>query len=244
MNKKWKIVLAISLLANLSVIYVAIKALEYRSHINEWLEKYNNVVDEFSERQYYYELNKLLVSDTTIPNRVVFFGTQVTAGWDLEDNFHDYETINRGVPGQRVSGLLLRFRPDVIDLGPEAAIIEISSYNLRETTSIREICDYVISLIELASVNGIRPIPATMIPPCRDSLDLGEYRIMDSVKLFNGFLSEYCRNNGHEFIDFNGILADSGGFLQDKYASGAVDLNETGYKLISREVNRLLRERN
>lgn len=242
MSKKWKIILAISLLANLSIIYVASKALEYRSHINEWLEKYNNVVDEFSGRQYYADSDRLLDSDTLIPDRIVFFGTQVTAGWDTNKYFRNYEAVNRGIPGQRVSGFLLRFRPDVINLHPEAVIIEVSSYNLRETTSIKEIYDYVISMVELASINGIRPLPATMIPPCRDSSDLGEYRIMDSIEVFNNLLKRYCDINACEFMDFNGILADTDGFLNPEYASGAIDLNEKGYELISSEVNRKLRE--
>ncbi len=242
MKRKLKIVLVISLLVNVSIVYVAIKTLEYRSHINEWLEKYNKVVDEFSGRPIFADSNKSLASDTTISGRLVFIGSQVTAEWDLKQNFPDYDVVNRGIPGQRVSGFVLRFRPDVIDLGPEAVIIEVSSYNLRETTSIKEIYDYDISLVELASVNGIRPLPATMIPPCRDSFDLGDYRIMDSIKVFNNLLIEYCNQNGYEFIDFNGLLSDVDGFLTLEYASGAVDLNKAGYELISREINRLLQK--
>jgi lysophospholipase L1-like esterase len=240
MSRKWRIVLILSLAANLCVVYVAIKALEYRAHINEFLDKYTNVVNDFSGRDRYAGENSKLVSDSLIPGRVVFLGTQVTELWDLRKYFPQYEPVNRGVSGQRVSGFLLRFRPDVIELGPGAVVIEVSSYNFRPYSSVREIEDYVACMAELAAFNGIRPLPATIIPILKDSLIENDYHLLDSLALFNEWLRAYCAKKGYDYIDFNAALADKDGFLRPDYSSAAIDLNEQGYDQISRATREVL----
>ena len=118
----------------------------------------------------------------------------------------DYETINQGILSQRVSGFLLRFRPDVIDLKPEAVIIELSSFDFRQQNSIKEIKDYVACLAELAFAHGIRPLPTTVIQPCQGVIELGEYSLPDSLAQFNDWLRFFCKENNFDFIDFNKIV--------------------------------------
>jgi len=240
MSKKWRTVLIISLICNLAIIYVAVKALEYRAHINEYLDKYTNVVNEFSRLDRYADVNSALRSDTTITGRLVLFGSQIMENWP-ENNYPDgFEVINRGVTAQRVSGLLLRFRQDVIDLSPEAVVIEISSYNFRPESGVREICEYLASMADLARYNGIEAVPATIIPPLRDSVLIDDYNIMDSIGVFNDWLQQYCDENGLRCVDFNGAVSDTGGYLDEKYAAAAIDLNERGYARISGNLSELL----
>jgi len=240
MKKGWKIFLIISLLGNLTILYVGMKALEYRAHINEFLDKYTYVVNEFSRRDRYAGENKSLISDELVENRVVFLGSQVTENWNLTENFPEYETVNRGVSYQRVSGFLLRFRPDVIELHPGAVLIEISSYNFRPESSVKEIEDYAACMADLAKANGIEPYLTTIIPPCQDSADLGEYSIMDSLAAFNSWVKEYCGRNNLEFVDFNRAVAGSAGFLSPQFTSGAIDLNREGYRVISLAAREIL----
>ncbi len=58
MSRTLKVIFILSLVANLGIVYVAYKALEYRAHINYFLDKYTHVVDEFSGRKIYEEDNK------------------------------------------------------------------------------------------------------------------------------------------------------------------------------------------
>ena len=60
MTRKWRFVLLVSLIGNLTIVYVGYKAYEFRSHINEWLVKYLYVVDEFSCREHYEAANTTL----------------------------------------------------------------------------------------------------------------------------------------------------------------------------------------
>ena len=240
MSKFWRFILILSLILNLSIVYVAIKALEYRAHINEFLDKYTNVVNEFSRRNRYRNENQALRSDTIVSGRVVFFGSQIIENWPSNEYPAGFEIINRGVAAQRVSGFLLRYRPDVIELAPEAVVIEISSYNLRPQYSVKEVSDYMAGMIELALYHGIKPIPATMIPPCRDSVELDDYHIMDSIVLYNEWLVKYCADRNIKPVDFNRAVADSDGFLKSEYAAASIDLNDSGYEQLRRALLEVL----
>jgi len=236
MNKTWKIILIISLIINLSIIYVGYKALNYRRYINYWLEKYTQVVAEFSARNVYEHQNQTLKSNTVIENRIVFLGTQVTDQWDLEKYFENYEVIDRSIPGQRVAGFLLRFVPDVIELKPKAVVIEISSYNFRPQWTLKEIKDYVSSLAVLAKANGIEPIIGTIIPPGEDFELNDNYKIMDSLKVFNQWLVVNASGDKWRVADFNKVLRDEHGYLNEAFSVDIIDPNETGYRLMAEAV--------
>jgi len=242
MTRLCRFVLIVSLVGNLTVAYVGYKAWEYRRHINFWLDKYLYVVDEFSERDEYSSANAAIRTDSTVNGRVVFFGTQVTLNWPLEKYFPAYETINRGVDGQRAAGFLLRFRPDVIELRPEAVIIEVSSYNFRPNTSAREMFDYTASMAELARFNGIEPILTTVIPP-RAEYEVYEhtdYRVADTAAMYSMWLREYAAAGGFRLVDWAKAVADDRGFLRHDLSVDMVDLNDSGYAAISSLVNEAL----
>jgi lysophospholipase L1-like esterase len=231
MTPRWRFVLLVSLIGNLTIVYVGFKAWEYRSNINEWLDKYLYVVDEFSGRDRYERENESLKSDTTVPGRIIFFGSQVMEEWPLGDYFHGYETINRGVTGQRLAGFLLRFRPDVAQLKPQYVVIEVSSYNFRPNTDPRENFDYVVTLAEMARCYGIEPILTTCIPP-RDDYEVdehGDYKVKDTVAAYSRRLKEFAA--GHDFLlaDWGSAVADQNGYLRNDFARTKVDLNPAGY---------------
>ncbi|MEW6411004.1 MAG: GDSL-type esterase/lipase family protein [Candidatus Zixiibacteriota bacterium] len=242
MKRKWKIVLILSLIGNLCIFYVAYKALEYRAHINHFLDKYTHVTAEFSERSVFEQDNARLKGSPPAGNRVVFFGTQVIKKWDLKRYFENYEPVNRGVAGQRASGFLLRFKPDVIELEPMAVLIELSSYNFRPENTVKELEDYVSLIAQLSRVNGIEPILTTVIPPAVD-VEVeghGDYSVHDSLKVYNDWIRTYCTDNEYALADFYSILADSNGYLSGNLASNAVEPNEEGYGLLSEAVLKTL----
>ncbi len=242
MTRLWRIVLILSLLGNLAIIYVAYKALEYRNHINVYLDKYTQVVDEFSQRNVYEGANRDLVSDSVVPGRVVFIGTQVTMTWDLARWFPLYQAINRGVEGQRVAGLVLRFRPDVIDLAPEAVVIEISSYNFRSNNTPGEILDYVASMADMARANGIKPILTTVFPPTStyEVFEQPDYIVKDTVALYNRLLTDFAAANNYTLVDLCGAVVGPDGYLDPSLAASRVDLNDVGYRRISERINETL----
>ncbi|MCP4583151.1 MAG: hypothetical protein GY839_16205 [candidate division Zixibacteria bacterium] len=233
------IVLVASLVANIHLIY---RALDYRRGANEWLDKYTNVVDEFSGRSRFAEENKRLKTGSTVNNRVVFLGTQVVDGWDIGGEFDGYEIIKRGVIGQWSAGMLLRFNQDVVLLQPEAVVIEISSYNLRPQHSVEEIQEYVSSMVDIAKANNIVPILATMIPLMEPLDKFGEYSVRDNINIYNRWLVEYCDNQNIRYVDFNAMMSNDNGFLRADLSRGPIDPNTEGYRLMSKSIRNVLDE--
>jgi len=242
MNRKWKIILVISLIGNLTIVYVGYKALEYRDHINYFLNKYTQVVDEFSGREVYEKANEPLRTDYRVDGRIVFIGTQLVENWDLGRYFPGYEALNRGISGQLLAGFLLRFRPDVIELSPEAVVIEVSSYNFRPNNSVKQIQDYVADMAELASAHSILPVLTTVIPPRSDYsvYEHEDYAVRDSVVLYNQWLASYTAANDFKLADFYQTVTGDDGFLRDDLSVSRVDLNQQGYEFISRAVLEIL----
>ena len=240
MRRIWKIILILSLAGNVSIVYVGYKALKYRSYINYWLEKYTQVVSEFSARNKYGEENRRLKSVVQVGNRVVFFGSQITENWNLPDLFPQFETVNRGVTGQRVGGFLLRFVPDVLELYPKAVVIEISSYNFRAECPIKEIMDYTVSLADLARSRNVEPIIGTVIPPRKDAAKIDSYALRDSLEVFNRWLIENALNHRWRYVNFSAVLSDESGYLREDLSVGAIDPDAEGYRLMASEVSRVL----
>lgn len=243
-QRSLKIILTISLIGNLFAAYAAVKALEYRRHINDFLYKYTYVVEEFSGRKNFALANRQLIEKGANERRVVFLGTQVTVGWDLERYFPDIDAVNRGISGQRMAGFLLRFRPDVVELAPRAVVIEFSSYSFRPENSIEELQDYLATLTEIALFHKIEPILTTVIPVGHDfeMAENDDYMIMDSITVFNRWLSNYCQDNKIRLLDFGREVADSSGYLSDRYRAGQIILNDSGYARISELAGNALRE--
>ncbi len=232
-----------SLLGNLTIVYVAYKAVKYRDYINYWLDKYENVVEEFSSRHVFAEANVQLEPVPAGEQRVVFIGTQVTRRWPLPPVIDNWQTVNRGIDGQRLAGYVLRFVPDVIELHPSAVMIEISSYNFRPDVSVKELMDYTSSMADLARCNGIVPIIGTIIPPRKDAVhieDAPDYSVEDSLAVFNVWLHEGAASNHWRLVDFHDLLANPQGHLRYNLSFSGVDPNDDGYKLMTAAVDSVL----
>jgi len=239
--KKTAILLTVLLISSLIAnIHLFFRAKGYRDGANEWLDKYTNIVEEFSQRKVYAGENESLQSDSIVAKRIVFLGTQVTERWDLQSSFIGFETINRGITGQLVAGMTLRFQSDVVRLMPQYVVIEISSYNLRPQYSLAEIQDYVISMTELARYHGITPILSTMIPLREGFDDFGDYSVTDNLITYNNWLKNYCETNNISFVDFYSALLDENGFLKNELSCDAIDPNQNGYDIMSKLIVTLL----
>lgn len=222
-------------------VYTSMKALEYRDHINEFLYKYEHVVQEFSGRERYLDENRPLGSDAIVPGRIVFFGMTTTSVWPVEKLFTEYEAINRGVARQRLGGLPLRFRSDVISLRPEYVVIEVSSYNLREPNTLQELTEYTADMAELAAYNGIKPVLTTLIPPTKDYEPYeSDYSVFDSLQVYNSWLTHYADSNGFLLVDVHGLLVGEDGAIRVDLSDGGIIPDESGFRVISEAIRKAI----
>jgi acyl-CoA thioesterase I len=74
----------------------------------------------------YHEANRALDVPATGASRVVFMGDSITDLWQQPRYggfFPGRPYVDRGISGQTTPQMLLRFRPDVIDLAPKVVVI-------------------------------------------------------------------------------------------------------------------------
>lgn len=230
----------------LAGVYMTWRAIGYRANVNVYLNKYINHVRKLSGREQFADANRNLVSDTIVSGRIVFFGSQVMVNWDLKEAFADYEPIGRGIVHQSTAGMLLRFRPDVIELHPQAVIIETASFNFRYPTRPKELFDHVMAMVDQAEQNGIVPIVLTSIPPLKDSSGLDKfeeethgYQLADSLRRFNEMTKDALLSRGL-IVDAAAELSGPDGFFESDYAADAINLSSVGYRHLSQAVNEKL----
>ena len=95
--------------------------------------------------------------------RVVFMGDSITEEWsNLYPNyFNDKGYVNRGIGGQTTPQMLIRFKPDVIDLKPEIVVILAGTNDIAGNTgpsTVKMITDNIFSMVEIARAHQIKVV--------------------------------------------------------------------------------------
>jgi lysophospholipase L1-like esterase len=209
--------LAINALVILLVIAVlSFTVLKYR---NVWhaasrdASRLRGKLVDFPETRFYEAANAGLPPPGSNPIRVVFLGDSITQRWDLSESGLPYEAINRGIGWQTTSEMLVRLRPDVIELRPRAVVILGGANDfapqcgpLRLGTTQNNIR----SMAELAHQHGIAVVIGTVPPICAE-------RISNTASLpvtlqlrkdFNQWLRNYCDGQTCRVADFEAVMSD------------------------------------
>ncbi|MGM0666451.1 MAG: SGNH/GDSL hydrolase family protein [Bacteroidota bacterium] len=165
--------------------------------------------------------------------RVVFMGNSITEGWSRHSPsfFEGKPYINRGISGQTTPQMLIRFRPDVIDLEPEVVVILAGTNDIAGNTgpsSLEMIMANLESMTELARTNDIKVILCSVLPafdyPWRPGL-----RPDEKIPALNEMIKAYALQNNFIYLDYFASMVDERNGLKDKYTYDGVHPNEAGY---------------
>jgi lysophospholipase L1-like esterase len=169
-------------------------------------------------------------------NRVVFMGDSITEGWGQPPRFFPGKPyFNRGISGQTTPQMLVRFRPDVIALKPRIVVIlgginDIAGNTGPMTLSMTE--DNIASMADLARVNGIRVVLASVLPasdfPWRRGLEPA-----GKVVALNAWIKEYAARNGFTYLDYYSAMVDDKQGLRADLTYDGVHPNAAGYALMA-----------
>ena len=193
---------------------------------------------DWANMNFYKESNEKLkkIDD---PNRVVFMGNSITQGWG---NYHasffsDNPFVNRGIGGQTSPQMLVRFRPDVINLNPKAVVIMAGTNDIAGNTgliSIENTAENIFSMAEIAMANNIAVYICSTLPAIDFLWSPGLEPASKIVKL-NTILKSYCKENGLTYVDYYAAMVDADGGLKVPEYTAANDLvhpNLEGYKVM------------
>src|SRR5689334_1304564 len=117
----------------------------------------------------YRDENAKLAPPAPGENRVVFMGDSITDAWGRQYGqfFPGKPYVNRGISGQTTPQMLIRFRPDVIDLKPKIVVILAGTNDIAGNTGpepLEEIEGNLTSMAELARANGIKIVLCSLTP--------------------------------------------------------------------------------
>jgi lysophospholipase L1-like esterase len=184
----------------------------------------------------YHDENAKLGLPAAGEKRVVFMGNSITEGWkDFSPGFFSGRPyICRGISGQTTPQMLVRFRPDVIALKPKVVVILAGINDIAGNTgpaTLEMIEDNIISMAELAKVNGVQVVLCSVLPAYDFPWNPGSFP-SDKIILLNKWIKEYVSTNGFFHIDFYSSMVDEKKGLKTELTYDGVHPNEAGYKVM------------
>ncbi|MEO6394255.1 MAG: GDSL-type esterase/lipase family protein [Pyrinomonadaceae bacterium] len=162
---------------------------------------------DFANYARFREANSKLPPPAKDEKRVVFMGDSITDFWKLDEFFPGRAFVNRGISGQTTPQMLIRFRPDVIELKPQVVVIlagtnDISNYNADPQVA-PTIEANLTSMVELAHANGIKVVIASVLPVSDYNNDKTNQPIIRTVLRpparileLNAWIKRYCAEKG------------------------------------------------
>ena len=175
------------------------------------------------------------------PHRVVFMGNSITEGWSNfdKDFFINNPFVNRGISGQTTPQMLIRFRPDVVNLNPKAVVILAGINDIAGNTGpilLENTAENIISMAEIAKANNIKVYICSTLPAI-DFLWSPGLEPAPKVIRLNSILKDYCTKNNITYVDYYSSMVDGEGGLKVPEYTAANDLvhpNLAGYKVMEK----------
>ena len=227
------------LLLAFSVLSFAV--LRYRSGARATLgevDRLRGKLVDYPETRFYQAANDALNAPDPKTVRVVFLGDSIVKRWDLAESTLPYEAINRGIGWQTTSEMLVRIRPDAIDLSPGGLVIVGGGNDFSPVCgplSLRTTQNNIRSMVELARNHGIAVVIGTVLPICtkRMPADASVQVTLELREKLNDWLRSYCNGQLCTIADFDAAMKDRPAC---EYLVDASHPNNSGYCLMNKVV--------
>jgi lysophospholipase L1-like esterase len=180
--------------------------------------------------------NAKLAPPASGENRIVFMGNSITEGWirTCPDYFTGKPYVNRGISGQTTPQMLVRFRPDVINLKPALVVILAGTNDIAGNTgpsTLEMILNNLISMAELAKANNIKVVLSSVLPAFDYPWKPGLEPAPKIIKL-NEMIKNYAEKNNIVYLDYFSSMVDERNGLKKELSGDGVHPNLAGYKIM------------
>jgi lysophospholipase L1-like esterase len=170
--------------------------------------------------------------------RVVFMGDSITDAWGRTHGkfFPGKPYVNRGISGQTTPQMLIRFRPDVINLKPKAVVILAGTNDIAGNTGPETLDDIegnLADMVQLAQANHIRVVFASVMPVCDYIKPQTTRRPPEKILALNTWIKDYCEKNGLVYLDYYSAMIDDHKMLKKELTYDGLHPNDAGYEVIS-----------
>jgi lysophospholipase L1-like esterase len=199
---------------------------------------------DWADLEKYRAANEALPAPLADETWVVFMGDSITEGWgkrlsssmpDPGAFFPGKPYINRGISGQTSPQMLVRFRPDVINLKPKVVVILAGTNDIAENTGPMRLEDTesnLQSMSDLSTANGIRVVLCSVLPAKSFWWHKGIDPRAKIAKL-NEWIRAYAARHGFPYVDYYDAMADKEGALRSDLSPDGVHPNAEGYAIMA-----------
>jgi len=177
--------------------------------------------------------------------RVVFMGDSITDLWQqprFGGFFPGKPYVDRGISGQTTPQMLLRFRPDVLDLSPKVVVILAGTNDIAGNTgpmTNEEIEGNLASMGELAHAHNIRVVLASVTPVSGyhvaqpNGVPQTTLRPMTRIQAVNTWIQSYAASRGDVYLDYFSAMTDGSGVLKAEFSEDDLHPNAKGYAVMA-----------
>ena len=181
--------------------------------------------------------NTELAPPAPAADRVVFLGDEVTELWGSGSTkfFPGKPYLNRGIKGQTTPQMLVRFRQDVIALKPKVVVILAGMNDIASVTgpiTQAMTAENMMSMVELAKMNGIRVVIASLTPVCDCFTKQTILRPQGKIIGVNGWLKEYAAQSGAVYLNYYSAMAEGRNLKRELTNDGLLP-NDAGYAVMA-----------
>jgi lysophospholipase L1-like esterase len=191
----------------------------------------------------YRDANRALTAAPREKARVVFMGDSITDAWPqprFGEFFAGKPYVGRGISGQTTPQMLVRFRPDVIDLKPAVVVILAGTNDIAGNTgpiSNEEVQSNLMSMSELAKASGIRVVLSSILPvsayhTAPNGVPQTTLRPMDRIRPLNDWMKKYAAAEHHVYLDYFSAMVDDKGLLREELSGDDLHPNAKGYAVM------------
>ncbi len=179
--------------------------------------------------------------------RVVFMGDSITEEWSnlYPEYFTEKGYINRGIGGQTTPQMLIRFKPDVVDLKPEIVVVLAGTNDIAGNTgpsNAKMITDNIFSMAEIAKAYKMKVVLSSILPVYEYDWAREIKDPPSTIQAVNDALKQYASDHGLIYLDYFSSMVDERQGLNSDYTSDGVHPNESGYILMSSLAEEVLSE--
>jgi len=210
------------------------------------ISQMDSTLKDWPELARYREANTKIAAPAKNESRVVFMGDSITDAWarpQFGGFFPGKPYIDRGISGQTTPQMLIRFRPDVIALGPKVVVILAGTNDIAGNTgpmSAEEIEANLASMSELARAHGIKVVLASVLPvydgghnSSGKEVTMTDHRPPEKIVALNEWIKKYSAEHKLVYLDYFSALVDDKGFLRRDLSDDGLHPNKAGYGVMA-----------